>query len=109
VTLRVEAESIGGNGSVEVNGELRNSQEGFIDSHQQGRELARTELYDDSTRESKISIKPRIQEGTSVDLHTKLRGSRSAVVWTWSKAKVWRIGMSSKDSEPIDDIRITRR
>jgi hypothetical protein len=88
VALWIESKTLGVNGSVEMDGELRNPKKRIIETEENVLGGSIGGPNSDPSGNTEISIEPRIEERSSVDLDPELSRSGGLVVGTRSEAEV---------------------
>jgi len=88
VALWIESKTLGVNGSVEMDGELRNPKKRIIETEENILGGSIGGPNSNSPGNTEISIEPRIKERSSVDLDPELSHSRRLVVGARPEAEV---------------------
>jgi hypothetical protein len=65
------------------------------------KQLSRAVATHNMARDTQVTIEPRIQKRTSVDLNMKLLPIEDCHVWPWLDVQTWGVGVRADDSNAL--------
>ena len=100
VLLVVELQALGGDGPVEVDGQLGDAQHGLVHPERHEVDPARPGPHGHPARQPEVAVQPRVDQGAAVDLDAQLAVAGAARVGAGADAQVGAVGVGADDPHP---------